>query len=387
MNSKRDFLMDAFLSLIWLAVFYGFFIMPAVILFGLRLDVLLIVSVMIQLYLYFVRRFVRLILPMVLLHLIIPVAAFYIAPGIVEQVQYIAVSVVLVLFSLQQRYTRSVSFALGFTVAAPLVLVVIALALGYLGHSNVYTIYAVLVIYTGLCSKLHMRMTYVNDSLTVITQTSTQPVKKIMAFDYKATIALTVVIIGMIAFLHIFLLRPALEAVYDIVTSIRFELPYMPYEDVQLPMPPPSGGGMNISDIMGFYEVAEPWLIWVILERILIIVLPPAVVFGLGVIIFRLARNIYRLMGVKSNQDHEHASGYEDIKEFIRTPKVKRSWFFGSRNEHKLRRLFRETVTRHMKKGVPIKKSDTPIEMAEKIQAESISKLADEYAAVRYGNL
>ena len=382
MNSKRDFFMDAFMNLIWLTVFYGLFVVPAVLLLYLRTDVLFLVSATVSFCLFMARRAIRPILPMVLMHLIFPVAAFYFAPDIFSRVLYIGVTLVLVVFSLQQRHNRAPTFSSGFIYVAPIIFIVFALVLGYQGHGYMYNLYAVLMVFACVGSKLHIRMTQVNDSLEVITQTSTQPVKKILAFDYKAMVIFSVILVGLILFLHIFLMRPALEVVSGIRVNMQLDPSFGEEADAPAPAPPIGGMGMGLGEL-GY---REPSLILRFMERLLMLAIPPLIALGLGIVLFRVARNIYRRLGLKGSHDHEHASGYEDIKEFIRAPKLKRSWFFGPRNEHKLRKLFRETMTRHIKKGVPIRKTDTPAEMAGKIQAEDVNSLVEEYVVVRYGS-
>ena len=383
MSNKRDFFMDAFSNLLWFALFYGIFLVPAAMIYQLRMHAMLPVSLVIMLIFFLARRFIRPVVPMFLVHLAVPVAAFFLAPVVIAQVVYIAVAVILAVFSIQQRYARADTFGPGFFIVAPVILVFIALIVGRQGHEYIYTPYVALIILTGVGSRFHARSTHVNDSLTIITQTSTQPVKKILAFDYKAMAVFCVVIVGLILFLNVFLIRPALE----VLSVIRLRLPFggtpsETYTDIWQDMPDMFGGVD-----LGFLEPTEPWFVWQILERIVLALVPVVVALALGYLLFRAIRHLFGKLRAKDKIDHDHASGFEDIKEFISTPKAKRSWFFGSRNEHKLRRLFRETVTRHMKKGVPIKKSDTPVEMAEKIKAEDISSLVDQYAAVRYGEV
>jgi len=225
-------------------------------------------------------------------------------------------------------------------------------------------------------------MAQINESLEVITQTSNQPVKKILTFDYKAMAVLSVVMVGAIIFLHVFLVSPALEAISGIRINVLHEPLNIQDSIPELEQAGFAPGMALIGDID-----AEPMLIWRVLERLFMLLVPPLLVLGVGYFIFRVIREVYRRLGMKNAQDTEHASGLEDIKEFISAPKLKRTWFFGPRGEHKLRKRFRETITRHIKKGVPIKKSDTPFDMAGKIRAEDIGSLVDEYAAVRYGEV
>ena len=380
MNSKRDFLMDAFLNLIWLSVFYGIFIMPAVVILNLRVDILFLASFIMSLVYFFIRRYIRLVFPMIIAHIIVPVVVFNLAFGF-AQALYVGVAVFLMIFSFQQRHTRSATFGVGFSYAASIVLIAFALFVNAHGYDLLF-IYAVLMIFVSVGSKLHTRMVQVNDSLEVITQTSTQPVKKILAFDYKATLVFCIVIVGLIVFLHVFFIRPALEAASEIRINMQLG-PLPPHADLDEANGDTSytPGGIDFSDI----ELRDPWLIWVILERMLMTMVPPIIILGVAYLLFRLAREVLRHMKGRNIQEHEHASGFEDVKEFISAPKARRPWFFAHRGEHKLRRLFRETMTRHIKKGVPIKKTDTPVQMAKKVQAEDLSGLVEEYTAVRYG--
>ena len=226
-------------------------------------------------------------------------------------------------------------------------------------------------------------MTTVNASLEVISQNSTQPVRKILAFDYKAMVALGLLLVGLILLFNMLLIRPVLEVVSDFRSNVDWST--QPSENEIMLEPDILGGGGEIPLTMLLGDSADgPALIWQILEWIVTFIALP--LFGLVVIVvvFRFIQGIIKRWRFKETLDAELDDGFADIKEFIRMPSAGKRWRRDSRNEHKIRRLFRETVTRHIKKGVPITKSDTPIQMTEKIQGKDIATLADDYAAVRY---
>ena len=379
MNAKRIFIMDVSLNLIWLAVFYGLAVMPAVIFLEARLDVLFLISFGISFSFFFIRRKVRPIIPMLLLHLIFPIGVYLLSPDYHYLALYMGLTLLLGAFSLQQRHSPSQTFTSGFTYGTPLVFIVLAIFAGSQGYGD-WPMSAAIVIFACVGSKLHMRAAQVNESLEIITQTSTQPVKRILAFDYKAGVVLGLAMVGLVVFLYVFVTRPVLTAISGITLDIE---PGAPQRGSPF-LPNMAPAAFDPAGLMGDLEPREPALIWRILSMLLTVIMPPAILVGIVIGLFRVIREIYRRLGIKRGQSQELNTGFEDVKEFIHTPKPKRPWFFGRRNEHKLRRLFRETVSRHMKKGVPIYKADAPGEMAEKILAEDIRSLADEYAAVRY---
>jgi len=379
--------MDALLNLLYLVFFYGLIISFVLPFFEMQIVILLIITTGVSFFLFFVRRLVKFTSVMLIAHLLIPVGAAWIySSNLFYLLAYMAMSVTLTIFSLYQRYKKSNTFTPEFTFFAPLVLIVGALVAGHFGHTNMYIPYAVMIVFLGIGSRLHTRMSLVNSSLEAITQNSTQPVQKILAFDYKAMAVLTAVMVGMILFLNRFLLRPILQFIAQLSLNIDFDLGFDPLMEGYHQEPGVELHGEN--PFLDMMEGAnnEPALFWRILEFFTFYVVLPLIGLMMIIALFRFTIKIYYEWGLKKERDQDLANGFADIKEFISSPKIKSLWRRSNKNEHRLRRLFRETIIKHMKKGVPISKSDTPMEMVTKIHKEDIGALAEEYGAVRYSS-
>ena len=379
MSYKRALFMDAFSNLIWLALFYGIFAAPAAI-YGFRLDVLFFFTMAVGICFFLLRRFVKSFAIVLPVHIIVPPVAWYFAPSIGYVLLYVHVAITLVVFSLYQRYKPTRTFTMEFAIFVPMAFVGLALFSAVQGNVDVSALYAALMVFVCVGSRMHIRMTQVNFSLEAVTQTSVQPVEKILAFDYKAVIMLSIALVGMIVLLYLFAVGPAMRAIADRIPAMqqRDEV-YVDFEGFFGTSAENEQGGIRFGG-----ELGNPALIWVILEIFFMFVLIPFVAIVVLVLITRTVYGILKEFGLKKGQGQEATESFEDVKEFIRTPKARRPWFFGPRNEHRLRKLFRETIIRHVKKGVPIVKSDTPVQMVDKIHAEDISALAEEYAGVRY---
>ena len=382
MGRSRYLITDIIYNIVWLAFFYGIFMVPAVMLLGFGIYGLLPLMSAVFFYFFLVRRFIKPVWLMVPAHFIALFAVWHIGPSLPHQLFYVAAVMLMMIFSFIQRYRPAQTFSVEFSYLTPIVLISLAILAGFQDYGHMVVHYAALIIITSVGGKLQSRMADVNSTLEIITQNSTQPVTKILSFDYKAVFMLGLALVGLILLLNRLLIRPVLEAIARWLSTIPpIEIAdTVPYTDIF------GGTGQMGGDEFLYFLMtdAESALFWRILEWITLYIFVPILFLVLIVFAGRAIRNLLISLGLKKSEVPELAGGFEDIKEFIRTSKPKRSWFFGPRNENSIRRRFRETVTRQMKKGVPIQKSDTPAQMAGKIQTEDISALAEEYAAVRY---
>ena len=385
MTAKRDLIMDIFLNIIWLAMFYGIFLAPAVTFFDMWADLLLGVMTGIFAYFLFLRRVVGPVALMVLGHIIVPIAAWILSPGLFYILVYFVMAVVLTVFSLYQRYRRAMSVTGELVSFAPLVLIVLGLIAAYNGAANVVIPYATMIIITAAGGRLHQRMAQVDMSLAAISQNSTQPVKKILDFDYKAMIVLGALLVALILVLNTVVFRPLLSFIAGNIPNLNFEFTISDEDYMTYFGGGSDGGGPGaMYMLMAEQDANRSFFIWRILDVILFIVLPVLIgVFAFSALA-ALVHNIYMRWKKRGLEVPDMADGEADIKEFLQGPRLRNLWRRGPSNENKLRRRFRETVARHIKKGAPIKKSDTPIEMAVKIVSEDIGELADAYAGVRY---
>ena len=374
--------MEAFYTAIWVAVFYSVYSFLAVHVLNARTDILFIVTAGLYFTMFLIRRFIKPVIPMFLAHIALICAVWFLSPDLQLLVMYFSMAILLSIFSMFQRYKRTQTFSTEFIIIASMFLIILTLVMGSQGHTHMYIHYTAILIFVIVGAKFHMRMYQFNLSLKAITQSTNQPVKKILYFDYKAMFVLSVVIIGLIIFFHVAFVRPALEATVSLLPDdLAFNIEDGPFQ--QRIMYGPVGGMPIISRVR---DDAEPFLVWVILDWILVYIIMPAL--GLLALYgaFRWIINIYKLLGKNNSQVDKLTEGYEDEKEFILNPIP---WFkhllqHSHLNEHKIRRRFRETVVKQMKKGVPIESSDTPTQMAGKILLDDFYALAEEYAQVRY---
>jgi len=381
---KREFIMDMLLNLIRMAAFYGVFAVFTVLLLDYSWHVVFLVTVGITMGLFLVRRFIKPVVPMIIVHLAFLVAVWFIAPdfesGVYYQVVYFVFAIVMVFISLYQRYRKTTALTFEYGLFVSLFFVILAFIAGHQGNNVLPFQYALIIVFVFIGSRLHMRMSQVKTSLDAITDNSyNQPLKKILAFDFKTTVALVLLLVGLVLVFHVFIVRPVLERVADALPMLEFNLHdeaeegrfyYIPPVDV--PQGAASSGEFEWAAVRG-----ETFFLWVILERLIFVLFPLLLAF--------MVYRIIKAMRYKKPYVSELPDGYEDIKEFITTPR-KRRWRRGPAGEHRLRRHFRETVVSHMKKGVPIKQTDTPEQMANKVLAEDFDALTKEYTVVRYGD-
>ena len=384
MTTKRDLIMDIFLNIIWLAMFYGIFLAPVAIFFDVRADLLLGVMIAIFAYFLFLRRVVGPVVLMAIGHIIVPIAAWILSPDTFYILVYFVMAMVLTVFSLYQRYRRATSVTSELVSFAPLTLIVLGLIAVYYGTINVVVPYTIMIIITAAGGRLHQRMTQVDMSLAAISQNSTQPVKKILDFDYKAMIVLSALLVAAILVLNAVVFRPLLSFIVGRIPNLNLDLTISD-DDFMTYFGGAGGGGItDVHELIAGQEVYRSFLIWRILDVVLFIVLPVLIgVFAFTALV-GLLHNIYMRWKKRGPETPEIADGGGDIKEFLKGPRLRNLWRRGPGNENKLRKHFRETVARHIKKGVPIQKSDTPMQIAGKIVSEDIGELADAYGGVRY---
>jgi len=378
----RNIFMDFYMNIVFHALFYGIFITPVILFFDLQVVAVLLLMLAVVVYLFLARQLIKPAVFLFIAHIPILAAAWFIAPDVYTFLLYLAMAATMVAFSLFQRFRRTQTFTPEFLIFSPLVLIALALFVGSQGHGHMYFLYAVILIIVCVGGKLHIRMTTVNTSLDVIAQTSVQPVQKILAYDYKVMLILGVIIIGLAIAISTIVIRPVLEAISNISINIDLSVGEDPIDAWEM-LPEPPANASDITQLLTSYNPRGPFFLWRVLELFLIFAVLPYIGIKLLIFLYRFIGSFFEKLQAKDTPNFE-VTGFEEIKEFIRTPKVKKLRKRGLHNENKVRQLFRDTVVRHIKKGVPIQKSDTPGQMAGKIATDDISGLVEDYWAVRY---
>jgi len=381
MSTKRLFFLDAFMTAIIHILFFGVFAAVMVAFLDVqRLGMLLGLVVVAAFYFLVARRAVKPVISMVIAHLAAPAAVWWLVPISFGFNFELIIIIILTFVSLYLRYKKPSTFTSEFTNFASGALVAIAAALGHAGHIHVIGLYIVLIGAVVIGARLHIRMHRVHFLLDVLTHSSVQPVNKIIGFDNKIMIMLGAVLVGIVLFIYQVLLRPLARFLSGINISLisNREPTIAEHTPIQHEAPMQVG-----SQYANWAEGMEPSVIAQAIVTIFTYAFLASLVVGAIYTVYIIIRALYRRFRLEKGHVIATSDGHEDIKEFIRTPKAMQKRRI-PRGEQRIRRLFRETVTRHIKKGVPIQKSDTPVQMSDKIVAEDITALVDEYSSVRY---
>jgi len=381
MTAKRDLHMDILFNTIVMAIVYGFFAAPALILTNIGIQNLLLFIIGGFVYLFLIRRVIKPAVPMFLAHMIIPLAAWFFSSGVIDSIAYMIVAAYLILFSLYQRYKRTKTFSSEFIFAISIALIILTFVAVHFGFTFMIGSYAGIIVFFCVGTRLHMRMYQVSTSLEVITQNSGQHIQNILTHDYKTMFILGVVLVSTILMLGLLVITPILR----LIPRINFEQVDIPPDEIEIEMFDAVFSPANEIELLREHneDTGGPFLIWRVLEWLILYIAMPALGLFILYLMLTKIRKIFKIWKYKAGFDPNLNNEIADIKEFIRKPKVKNRWL-GRGKEHKLRKLYRETITRHIKKGVPIIKTDTPDEIKLKIITNDITTLTEDYASVRY---
>jgi len=317
-----------------------------------------------------------------LTHMIIPVMLIIFLPPTTQGILWIIFSVFTSIFSLGFGLGKKPETSLGFIILTAVFFIFFSLLMADAGNWGLVRVFPLVLVAVSVCRILVVHMTKMDNSLNSANSSSKQAVGNILKFNYKLLTGLTVTFVAIVAVLYLFLVAPLLDAVSNLAPeSPAFQR--MEFDEAFYSPP---------SEHMADEEFAEwsarlltretPWYATLILNIILGVI----VVFVLSLIIYGIAITLLRWSRISakvSSTAKNDSSQTEDIKEFIlprgRKKRVKLDGL------HPVRRLFRETLTKHIKKGIPIQKTDTPTDMTHRIPTDDFGDLAKEYSQVRYG--
>jgi len=286
------------------------------------------------------------------------------------------------IFFLRQRYFARVTFSDSSQIVISLGLVGMALLANGLGYYALARLFPLLVVFYVAFSKMHIRMSAVDTSLENITRTSKQPVGLIIGRDYRFAGVLGVLVLVLAVVIYFGVVGPLFSAVGQMRPNWQIE-PSPPERDSFF------GDGMFGEGMFAPGDIREPSPLITQLLNMLFWLIGGSVAFFAGVYILRLIiRGIITFFMEKMKRKKFTAVEgleYEEEKEFI-LPITKRRWREAHRHgENEVRKQFRLIVNKHIKKGIPIKKTDTPAQMEQKITTENLNELTDAYRQARYG--
>ena len=386
MIPKRLLFEELLCTIVHFAVFYGIFILVASMVLDIRQPALWILLGIVPFMINFlIRRYIRSTMLMIIAHLIIPGLVFFAFDDIIYRVFALAMLVVMLIYSFIQRAKGKSTLEPTFSIFTAIGLVVMCFVGLHFGHSYMAILYPILIVIVVIGGEIYTRMSKVDMSLEIITKTTNQPTRQILKLDHKMMLA-TAVILLLLTF----------ASQFALVNPLLDQLSRIPLPSSQEGLPTPGlsdrGGRPNLTMPLGpmipyVDEIPDPHPFWEIFNMILMYLIQALIILLLLVSLISGVVNAYKMMGYR-RRNTPYQEG-EDEKIFIIPERVKKRlpnlMSFFSRPENKTRRLFRKKIMRHRKMGVPIVKSDTPTQMASRIEKEDIKVLTAEYEKVRYG--
>jgi hypothetical protein len=239
--------------------------------------------------------------------------------------------------------------------------------------------YPVLIIVYLVGSKVHMRMHAVDNSLEIITRTTRQPVKRIISFDYRFAAVLFVLLAALTVLLFVGVVGPALSAAGRLLSSMQLRINPPGYNGLLEELPSRAHDELEIA------EYLYPESLLARIMRVMYWVFGTAAfLLASGYVLTLLFKALLYYLGHREQGRPAFIpeGDYEEEKTFVLPARRRRER--ATANENEVRRRFRLTVRKNIRKGVPIIKSDTPEQMSHKIASEDISGLTEAYRNVRY---
>ena len=238
----------------------------------------------------------------------------------------------------------------------------------------------------ALCYFLYRHITDVAFSLEAISLTSSQPVATIKKYN-NAAIVIFMALASVAALLSRFIpVGALLRAAGNLfIAFLRFLYGLAGESEVtEEPQPMPSPGGQDDLGMLG--PPSEPFILWVILEKIILFIFYAATVIGIVGGIIYLCYKLYKSFYSKKSEN-------ADVREFVPPEAVyeRIAARFGGAvpfliaPSQRIRRLFYRKVRKHMKAGLAVEASQTAREIAAEInKKENIDELTTLYENARY---
>jgi len=371
-------------GLVHFAFFYGLFALISIPLFNVEDSVFWVLLAAIPFFWNLISRFfIPITVFMLTTHLLMPVLAFMLFDDIFQRFFAVSITVIFIIYSFIIRIKGRGTLEPTGSLIMSAALVAAAFVGTHFNNSHAPAIYTALIVIIIITSEIYSRMTKIDMSLEVITRTSDQPVRQILKFDNKVMPVLIIIIILSALVFRFVLVDPILTQISELSLP-TFEIETEPPEPGFVPQ---GGAGMGAMMMPGMEEEAQTHVIWEILEAIVLFIIQIVFVVGPIAALIYGAITLYKSLAHKrQNLPYEEGA---DEKEFIAPEIVKKSrksiLSYFNFNEDKTRRAFRKKILKYRKQGVNIIISDTPNQMAERIDKEDISSLVKDYLQVRYG--
>ena len=385
MTRTRRIVAEALENIALLMLIYGIFTVP---MYLIRQDIrdvqllwLLIIPFAVNFLLRLIIKRVWIALPF---HLIFPIAAFFLADGIFMIIVWVLAMAAAGICSLRHYFKQQPTSGMGVIVFYAAVFFVLAMWTAQAGYWNLSPIYPVLMMVSALAHVIIMHMLEIDKGLGAVQLFSTQPIGKILSFNYKLIAGLGVVVSGITLLFYFAIARPVLGFLIGLLNQLEIPALEMDMSWTLTQAP----GTMGSPDwVEYFIQDYEPSLFVQFILLLLNIIMIVVGIAGVCFVIFIVFKGIFKWLAHGSKREIWEAPDADtgDLREFILpVNKGVQRKRFGKDTEHPIRRKFRETVIQQIKLGVKIEPCSTPTDISRLVSGEDINALTEEYSAVRY---
>lgn len=331
-------------------------------------------------------------LKLTIAHLIVPIVLIVMLPFNITGVTWMLLSIVMSAHSIWFALRKAPTKSMGFIFPVAIIFVVLAFWMAAWDNWFLIALYTPLLLFVITGRLVVVHMVKVDNSLKAAESSSQQAIGKIIKFNYKLLGGFVLTFSALVTALYFVLVRPMLVAISNFFEGLpTFEPVYITREEYMGITEHELSMGM-MGPGPGLMQYLGPGRTSTVVNFILTVIFGSMLVLLLIAVVFMILRAVLRWFNLRVTKPgaahQELLAEIEDEKEFIGLSSLRRGRRVKASTvkEHPLRRLFRETVKKYVKMGIPIKNTDTPTEMAVRVRDREFDGLAEEYSQVRYGN-
>ncbi len=232
----------------------------------------------------------------------------------------------------------------------------------------------------------------IHDTLEVNSQSTSQSIKKINSLNTKVIwmfIVILLILIGAGVLLR-------MDVVFTMIgrglfVGLRFIVQALfrgRGSAGEATTPVPEEDSMGPGDPNAVPDDYVTWPIWLILEKIMMVVGLIIVLIGIGYIFYRLYQK-FKMDRVEEDVLSDYAETTVFVERVKPEKKERRSLkdLFNVPNDRKIRRIYQKKILHRIKAGDPIHPADTPRQILATVKAEDLTHLTEVYEKARYSDI
>ena len=231
----------------------------------------------------------------------------------------------------------------------------------------------------------------IHDTLEVNTQSASQSIKKINRLNSKVIwmfviILLILIGVGMVARLDIIFTMIGRGLLSGLGVIARFLFRGNKTESESGPIYVDEAGGQGDPNTVPDDYVT--WPIWIILEKIMMVVGTIIVLVAIGYVFYRLYQK-FKMDRVEEDVLSDYAETTLFVERVKPEKKERRSLkdIFNVSNDRKVRRLYQKKIQHRIRAGDQITAADTPRQILQIVKGEDLSHITEVYERARYSNI